>query len=398
MNPLLENLPRFATSGAVAMNPGLDRIRALLAAMDHPERGMPVMLVAGTNGKGSVASMVAAIGTASGLRMGLHTSPHLLNVTERMRVDGTPAPAAWLDATLDRYRPDLERIGPSFFEVTVALSLLWFREARVHAAVVEVGLGGRLDATNIREADVSVITSIGMDHTDLLGATLPAIAREKGGIIKRGKPVVLGCMESDAERELEALAGAAGAQVLRGDAVVLPAGLSVDLPGPHQQRNARIAVAAARAWHGAGITDVAVRTGLEQVRALSGLRARLETVSTSPRIIVDMGHNADAIATALAALSDDPVDVVLLGLLRDKDAAAVGRVLQDMFHGDLWLVSTPGDRGQSAAELAKGLSRSSARLFPTVADACSEMLRSRTSSLCIGSHHVAAEILQAFPE
>lgn len=379
------------------MNPGLDRIGALLGAMHNPEQGMPVILVAGTNGKGSVASMIAAILTASGLRTGLHTSPHLLDVTERMRVDGIPAPDAWLDPALERYREDMERIEPSFFEVLVAFSVLWFHESGVDVAVVEVGLGGRLDATNILDADVSVITSIGLDHTDLLGSTLPAIAREKGGIIKPGRPVVLGRMDADAEHELVLMADAAGAQVVHGEAGKLPAGTRVDLPGPHQHRNARVAFAAARAWRDSDVADEAVREGLGRVRALSGLRARLEIVSDSPRVIVDMGHNADAIATALAALSDDPVDVLVMGLLRDKDAAAVGRVLRNEFRGELWLVSTPGDRGQSAAELAQGMSRDDARLFPSVAKACDEIRRTGASCLCIGSHHVAAEVLRAFP-
>ena len=396
MNPLLEQLPRFATAGVRAIHPGLDRIGALLAAMEHPENGMSVILVAGTNGKGSVASMIASILTASGFRTGLHTSPHLLDVTERMRIDGQPAPSAWLDAALEHYREDVLLIGPSFFEVLVAFSILWFRESGVDVAVVEVGLGGRLDATNILDADVSVITSIGLDHTELLGTTLPAIAREKGGIIKPGRPVVLGRMDADAEHELVLMADTAGAQVVHGDAGKLPAGTRVDLPGPHQHRNALVAVAAVRAWSGRVLTDGAIRDGLGDVQALSGLRARLETVSVSPRVIVDMGHNADAIASALAALSSEPVDVLVLGLLRDKDAAAVGRVLRDAFRGVLWLVSTPGDRGQSASELARGLSRDDARLFSSVTEACDEIRHAGTSCLCIGSHHVAAEALRAF--
>src|SRR5690606_4396768 len=153
-------------------------------------RAFPSVHVAGTNGKGSTASMIAAVGTAAGLRVGLHTSPHLFHVGERIRVDGVPAPEAWLAAAVARYRPAFEAVGPSFFEATVALSFRYFAGAGVDWVVAEVGLGGRLDATNVLAPAVSVVTSIGLDHTELLGESLAAIAREKAGIVKPATPVV----------------------------------------------------------------------------------------------------------------------------------------------------------------------------------------------------------------
>ena len=181
-------LPRFATAGATAYAPGLDRMRALLAAMGDPERAYPSVHVAGTNGKGSTASFVASIAQAAGLRVGLHTSPHLVRVEERMRLDGVPAPTEWLEQAVDRYAHAFERIGPSFFEATTALSLLYFAEARVDLAVVEVGLGGRLDATNVLAPVASLITSVGLDHTDLLGDTLGGHRAREGGHRQTRRP------------------------------------------------------------------------------------------------------------------------------------------------------------------------------------------------------------------
>ncbi|MDX1429594.1 MAG: Mur ligase family protein, partial [Rhodothermales bacterium] len=207
---LLLALPRFTDKGASAYRPGLERIRSLLGAMGGPERDYPIVHIAGSNGKGTVASVVASILAASGLRTGLHTSPHILEIGERMRVDGTAANRDWLAANVLRYRGEMDRIKPSFFEMTVALSLLHFSEMKVDAAVVEVGLGGRLDATNAVTPILSVITNIGRDHADILGETVEQIATEKAGIIKAGVPIVTG-VSGPAERVIKTVAAERGA-------------------------------------------------------------------------------------------------------------------------------------------------------------------------------------------
>ena len=196
-------LPRFADAGAAAYSPGLDRMRALLAGMGHPERAAPSIHVAGTNGKGSTASMAAAIATASGLRVGLHTSPHLRHIGERMRVDGVPAADGWLDDATERHARLFARVGPSFFEATTALAFLRFAEAGVDLAVIEVGLGGRLDATNVLTPRVSVVTSVGLDHTDLLGDTLARHRAREGGHRQTGRaarPRRRGCRRAGLHR------------------------------------------------------------------------------------------------------------------------------------------------------------------------------------------------------
>ena len=187
----LLSLPRFTDAGHAAYKPGLERIRQILDAMGNPHDRFRSIHVAGTNGKGSTASMIASIGSSLGLRIGLHTSPHLVRITERMRIDGAPAPDEWLDSAVDMYRDGILAAGASFFEATVALSFLFFAENEVDFAVVEVGMGGRLDATNVLMPEVCVVTRIGLDHTEYLGNTLSEIAREKAGIAKRDRPLVL---------------------------------------------------------------------------------------------------------------------------------------------------------------------------------------------------------------
>ena len=189
----LNKLPAFSSIGAKAYEPGFERILSLMEALGNPHTTFPTIHIAGTNGKGSTASMIAAIATAAGKRTGLHTSPHLLNVNERMRMDGIPAPDEWLAKQVTKYQIVIEKVKPSFFEATVALSLLYFSTMNADLAVIEVGLGGRLDATNIVEPLLAVITNIGYDHTSILGNTLEAIAQEKGGIIKKRNSNPLQC-------------------------------------------------------------------------------------------------------------------------------------------------------------------------------------------------------------
>ena len=203
-------LPRFADAGAAAYRPGLERMRALLADMGDPHAATPAVHVAGTNGKGSTASFAASVAHAAGAHVGLHTSPHLVSLRERMRVDGRPAPPEWLEGAVERWGGAVEALEPSFFEATVALSLLYFAEQGVDLAVVEVGLGGRLDATNVLAPLVSVVTHVGLDHTDLLGETVGEIAREKAGIAKPGVPFLHAVADAGARAALEAEARGRG--------------------------------------------------------------------------------------------------------------------------------------------------------------------------------------------
>ena len=408
-------LPRFADAGAAAYNPGLGRMRALLAAMGHPERAAPAIHVAGTNGKGSTASFAASIAQAAGVRVGLHTSPHLLHVGERMRIDGVAAPDAWLDAAVARHADLFARVGPSFFEATTALAFLHFAEAGVDLAVVEVGLGGRLDATNVLTPAVSVVTSIGLDHTDLLGDTLGAIAREKGGIAKPGVPLIHAVWQDEARGAVDQTARDAGAPVedVRDTCrveietavplvvrLVTPEAdygrLAVGLPGEHQAWNACLA---ARACEIAvpGLAPEAVADGLSSVARRSGLRGR--GAEAEPGIVLDVAHNDDGWRVAIEAARPTGGGrlVAIVGVMADKDGAALARRLAAA--GALVLpIGLPGDRALGRDALADLLRDAGAETL-NVADACVAVAWFRAHRapgdrlLVTGSHGTVAEAL-----
>jgi dihydrofolate synthase/folylpolyglutamate synthase len=295
---------------------------------------------------------VAAVGTASGRRVGLHTSPHLWDFAERLRLNGRPAPHDWIAGAVARHADDFRRVEASYFEASVALSFLYFAEENVDLAVVEVGLGGRLDATNVLPAGAvraCGVTAIGLDHTDLLGKTLPEIAREKAGIAKPGVPLLTTAEGAGVLEAIEATAAAAGAPVERvregvglaevepeADGLVLrletPARdygrLRVGLAGAHQAWNAALAVRLAETAM-PDLPEGAVREGLADVQRLSGLRGRCETWRTRPRIVADVAHNPDGWRAALACAAPGPGGArwVLVGVMADKDVDALAALL-----------------------------------------------------------------------
>lgn len=281
---------------------GIDRMRTFAAALGHPERAVPLIHVAGTNGKGSVAAMVAAILRAAGRRVGLYTSPHLVRLGERVQVDGVALSDAEIVAYTRELMPVAERLeserpdwGPSFFEFMTAMAFLQFARRGCDVAVVEVGMGGRLDATNIITPTVSVITSIGLDHCDILGHTLPEIAREKAGIIKPGVPVVLGRLPPEAEAVVREIAAERGAPVLAVREVFgedLAAYPRAALEGDYQRINAATATLVARALAGSfGVGETQIAAGLARVRWPGRWqRARL---ADGRLIVLDASHNPE---------------------------------------------------------------------------------------------------------
>lgn len=317
----LLRLPQYANVADDAAKPGLARIEALMEEMGRPHDALRAVHVAGTNGKGSVASMVAAIATAAGWRTGLHTSPHLTHVTQRMRIDGTSAPTDWLADTIDRNRALFDRLDPSFFELTVALTFRYFAEQQVDLAVIEVGLGGRLDATNVLTPALSVITNVDLDHTDILGSTLDAVAREKAGILKPGIPALSGVTKNEARAAIAEVATEQDAPLhelhdevewtatqanLTGSVMDVETplrrydDLRVSLPGAHQQANAALALRAAeRVLPPLQENPQPIYDGLHDVRSLTGFRGRLEVLREQPLVVVDVAHNAAGIRAAL---------------------------------------------------------------------------------------------------
>ncbi len=344
-------LPRFGDVGAAAYKPGLERMWALLAAMENPHERFESVHIAGTNGKGSTSSMVAAIGTAAGKRIGLHTSPHLFDFAERLRIDGRPAPHDWIADAVERFHDTIKSVAPSFFEASIALSFLYFAEELVDLAVVEVGLGGRLDATNVLVPQACAVTHVGFDHTEILGDSLVAIAREKGGIAKPCVPLLSGVGDVAASAALRETAEKLGARFedVR-ETVSLeivdssPAGLVIDLHTPHNDFRALTIGLAGRhqAWNAAlavrlaesvwpNISPDDVRTGLSGVVSLSGLLGRCETISEHPRIVADVAHNPEGWSAALSSVRPgcNGKLFVLLGVMADKDAAALATMLAE---------------------------------------------------------------------
>ena len=312
---------------------GIDRMRLLAAALGHPERTLPYLHVAGTNGKGSVAAMLEAVFRSAGWRTGLYTSPHLVRLGERVRVDGKILTEEEIMAYTRELRPVADRLAqagdeddrPSFFEFMTAMAFLQFNRQRCDLGIAEVGMGGRLDATNILDPEVSIITSIALDHVEFLGGTIEQIAAEKAGIIKPGRPVVLGRMPAEAERVIRQVARERGARVLSvwqefGDAV---AGYpQTNLEGDYQRWNAGTAVLAASllpaSWR---LTAEAVTRGLLAV----DWPGRWQRTQVGGRLLVlDASHNpegAQTLETNLARLVQEtgqkPVVVVgALGIAR----------------------------------------------------------------------------------
>ncbi len=313
---------------------GLDRMEAICAALDHPERAFPCVIVAGTNGKGSVSAMVHAALVASGKRAALYTSPHLHTVRERIRIGSRPI----TEAAFVRAASQLRRVvsagacpEPTFFEAITAIAFIAIRDAKVAFAVLEVGLGGRLDATNVaKNVRATVITSIGMDHEAYLGSTIESIAAEKAGILRRDVPAIVSVSEPRALREIRRIAKGRRAVIrLVGDpARERVARLTPSLPGEHQRANAATAIETLLALRSARfpIPEAAIRSGVESVR----WPGRLERIEGTPSLLFDAAHNpdgAEALAAHLAAMPRAGRRVLLFGVMADKDWPAMLRTL-----------------------------------------------------------------------
>jgi len=347
---------------------GLANTRKALARLGHPERGQRYVHVAGTNGKGSVSAMVAAMLAASGLRCGLYTSPHLSRFGERIRVNGDELGPSEFSLLVERVRKETQGIPLTFFEFATLMAILRFKEEKTDAAVLEVGMGGRLDATNAVRPRVCAITGIAVEHTSYLGGTLREIASEKAGILKRGVP----CVTSARGVALEVIrqrAGETGAQLFirgrdfslvrrdgeefgfRGVGLDLK-GLKVALPGVHQVENAALAISAIALLNGTkglNIGEDAMRDGLTNV----SWPGRIETLRESPLIIADGAHNPaamKALARYLKGLGRRLIAVA--GVLQDKDAAGIIKPLVPLA-ATIITCSPRSPRSLDPAELAQ---------------------------------------------
>ncbi len=346
---LYEQLPMFQRVGAAGFKKGLGNTEALLAAMGHPERRFRSVHVAGTNGKGSSSHLLAAVLQSAGYRVGLYTSPHLREFTERIRLNGQEVPAGYVTAWVAQWRGLFEEVKPSFFEMCVALAFCYFAAQQVDVAVVEVGMGGRFDSTNVITPLVSLITNISLDHQQFLGDTLPQIAGEKAGIIKPGVPVVVSqtqpevaaVFEREAREKLAHLvfadnvyAAALGppnaatgrrpvALTQRGRPYLPDAELA--LLGDYQRFNLPGVLATLDELRALGyrLPEPAVRAGLRRVGELTGLRGRWSILGRRPLVVADTGHNEAGLRAVVAQLAELPHAQLhlVIGTVRDKDVA-----------------------------------------------------------------------------
>jgi dihydrofolate synthase/folylpolyglutamate synthase len=415
----------------------LDRMQRLLDEIGNPQAGLNVVHVAGTKGKGSTSVMIAAILTAAGYKTGLFTSPHVSAFEERMVVDGVAPSAVHFVDLINRLLAPIERMdragsapGPTYFELGTALAWLYFRDCAADLAVLEVGLGGRLDATNICDPEVCVITNISRDHTNVLGSSTAEIAREKAGIVKAGVPVISGVAAGPAGDEVESVCRRLGSPLYRlgrdvhwrlhrndesspleselGHARVIDVetswakwnGLRVHLRGEHQCDNAALAVAAATllARKGISVPESSVAAGLSAVR----WPARIEALSTRPTTVVDAGHNWASTEALLRTLGQDfPTAarrILIFAATRDKDVAGMLRLLLPRFDCVVLTQYQTNPRGMPIEDLTALVEATSTLPYHVAADAASAWrlashLAAVDDLICVtGSFLIAAEL------
>jgi dihydrofolate synthase / folylpolyglutamate synthase len=428
-----ESLAHLYQLRRFGFQPGLEVMQGLLEALDHPERRFPSVHVAGSKGKGSVSALTAGILTASGLRTGLFTSPHLQSYRERIQIDRTPIDPGSVVHGIERIRAlavSLAGSGriprpPTFFEVTTALAFEWFAREHVDAAVIEVGLGGRLDATNVLGSKVGVITTIELEHTEVLGPTLTHVAREKSGIMHPGMRLIVGETKEEPLREISRVAGTLGVPIWRldkelrvGNRVLSAHGQKLDIATPHremtgveipllgnfQARNVALAVAASDLFAQTidrTIAEEDVRKGLRSIE----WRGRLELAAARPPLFLDVAHTPDsarAVAQSLVELfpfAEADANGVLFGCLKGKRFDEMFEPLS-LLARTIVLTPIRSDRSADVEELR----RAARPRFPRVVIARSaaeglQLARAATRAdgytVALGSDYLVGELLNA---
>jgi len=350
---LFHRLPMFSRLGAAAFKSDLTNTIKLCESVGNPQLQFKSIHIAGTNGKGSCSHMLAAIMQTAGYSTGLYTSPHLKDFRERIKVNGEMVSESFVIDFTERIKPLIEEIEPSFFEITVAMAFAWFAAQKVDIAVVEVGLGGRLDSTNIITPEVSVITNIGYDHMNMLGNTLEEIAGEKAGIIKKGIPVVIGETLPETKPVFEQKTKELAAPIFFANEKRWVAdwkqekhelnlvvadnhtdertNYSLDLPGLYQNKNLltvleTVHVLTAKKWK---IEEKQVESALRSVKKLTGLHGRWEVIHHHPFTVLDVGHNEDGIKQIVEQLEHCIFQKlhIVIGMVRDKDVSKVFALL-----------------------------------------------------------------------
>ena len=366
---MFSKLPMYQKVGGSAYRPGLERILAMDTHLEYPHRTFKSIHVAGTNGKGSTSHILASVLQSAGYKVGLYTSPHLLDFRERIKVNGQPIAEKYVVQFIERHAAYFELEQISFFEMTVGMAFDHFRESQVDYAIVEVGLGGRLDATNIIIPVLSVITNIGLDHTEFLGTTRAQIAKEKAGIIKRGIPVVVGQKDEETQKVFEEIALKQYAKLTF--VKVQNQHWKTDLKGDYQTQNIQTALTALECLDNHKINLNTLKQGLKNVISNTGLLGRWQIIADSPKLIMDVGHNKEGLsflATELQKLEFDHLHLIM-GFVKGKRVADLISLFPS--EASFYLTSPKIDRAIPLSTLKAELTENLKNIdfFPTVFDA-----------------------------
>lgn len=418
---LYNQLPVYQKIGGSAYKEGLDNSLALDTYFAHPHAKYKTIHIAGTNGKGSTSHLLAAILQEAGYKVGLYTSPHLVDFRERIRVNGEKISQQYVIDFVDKHREYFEPIEPSFFELTMMMSFLYFADMHVDVAIIEVGLGGRLDSTNIITPDLSIITNISFDHMQFLGNTLEKIATEKAGIMKKNIPVIIGEAEGEVKNVFTDTAKRVGAPILFAeDEHIIQSSLKTasgwlfdtkyylhlkgELSGYAQIKNAATVLCAVKELQKIGYTipSKAVYNGFAYVTKLTGLMGRWQILQElHPKIVCDTGHNVAGIKYIADQLANEKYDIlhIVLGMVNDKDITSVLELLPRKAIYYFTKASVPRAMNERELQMLaqkKGLMGYS---YPTVAEAVRAAKDWATSNDFVfigGSNFVVADALNAF--
>lgn len=416
---LYAQLPMFTRVGASAYKKDLHNTLALCNALHNPERKFKSVHIGGTNGKGSSSHMLAAILQTAGYKTGLYTSPHLRDFRERIRINGQMIPEQEVVNFVNSHQALFEEINPSFFEATVGLAFDYFAKQQVDIAIIEVGLGGRLDSTNVIHPLLSLITNIGLDHQDILGNTLEEIAKEKAGIIKSSTPIIVGEKQAEIADVFENKAIEANAKILfasecwtitpKETAPLLVVNalsskqnleLALDLRGSYQVKNLAGVLTAVDELREQGfkISEENLKTALKQVSSLTGLQGRWQTLQQEPLVICDTGHNEDGIKEVLKNITNTPHQNLHMvwGMVKDKDVRKILELLPKKANYYFCQPNIP--RGKPTEELAQEAQKYQLKgqAYTSVAEAYQQALsHAKPNDLVFvgGSTFVVAEVL-----
>jgi dihydrofolate synthase/folylpolyglutamate synthase len=396
---LFSRLPMYQRVGGAAYKVDLTNTHLLMEMLGHPENSFKSIHIAGTNGKGSVSHLLAAAFQKAGYKTGLYTSPHLVDFRERIRIDGEMVSEQYVVDFIETYREKIESYDLSFFELTVGMCFDYFRLEKADIAIIETGMGGRLDSTNVVNPEISAITQIGFDHMKFLGDTLEKIAGEKAGIIKRNTPVVIGRRQRETTSVYEAKSTELSAPIHWAEEMQIPM-RKTDLIGDFQRENVRTAgavveVARKLGWN---LPEEAVQNGFESVQSTTGLRGRWEKLNDIPLAIADSGHNADGIKAVLHELEKTPYEKLhwILGMVNDKDVDEILKMLPS--DAKYYFTQAKIPRAMPAVELAEKAQKQglTGTVSPDVRKAYETALSSARKEDMVfvgGSFFVVAEVL-----